>query len=47
MIGCSGGLETHTGHLSGRAALVQILVVPILLIAAISAMGLAGLWILP
>lgn len=34
------GMDTFTGHATGRAALVQMLVVPVLLTAAILAMGL-------
>jgi len=33
--------------MSGRAALVQILIVPALLLTAISAMGLIGVMVLP
>jgi ABC-type amino acid transport system permease subunit len=43
----SRGMETHTGHMSGAAALVQILIVPALLLTAISAMGLTSLLVLP
>ncbi|HZG45413.1 MAG TPA: hypothetical protein VEZ41_03980 [Allosphingosinicella sp.] len=43
----SRGMNTQTGHMSGRAALAQILIVPALLLAAISAMGLIGLLVLP
>ncbi|HEX8534308.1 MAG TPA: hypothetical protein VF662_09080 [Allosphingosinicella sp.] len=41
------GIDTHTGRMSGGSALAQIFVVPVLLTAAILAIGLAGLWILP
>jgi len=41
------GMATQTGHLSGRAALVQILIVPVLLLTAISAMGVTALLVLP
>ena len=34
------GMDTFTGHATGRAALVQMLVVPVFLTAAILAMGL-------
>jgi hypothetical protein len=34
------GMETLTGHSSGPAALVQILIVPIFLTLAVLAMGL-------
>lgn len=40
------GIDTWTGHLSGGAALVQILLVPVLLTACLLAIGLAALWIL-
>jgi ABC-type amino acid transport system permease subunit len=43
----SRGMNTHTGHMSGRAALLQILIVPVLLLTAISAMGLTALMVLP
>jgi ABC-type amino acid transport system permease subunit len=43
----SRGMNTHTGHMSGRAALLQILIVPVLLLTAISAMGLTALIVLP
>jgi ABC-type amino acid transport system permease subunit len=43
----SRGMMTQTGHMSGRAALVQILIVPVLLLTAISAMGLISLMVLP
>ena len=43
----SRGMNTHTGHMSGRAALLQILIVPVLLLTAISAMGLTALLVLP
>ena len=43
----SRGMATQTGHMSGRAALVQILIVPALLLTAISAMGLTALMVLP
>jgi ABC-type amino acid transport system permease subunit len=43
----SRGMDTQTGHTSGRAALVQILIVPVLLLTAISAMGLTALMVLP
>ena len=35
------GMETLTGHCSGRAALVQMLIVPVLLTVGILAMGVA------
>lgn len=41
------GMQTQTGPMSGRAALVQILIVPVLLLTAISAMGLIALMVLP
>ncbi len=41
------GIDTWTGHLSGRAALVQIMIVPLLVLAAISIIGMVGLWVLP
>lgn len=41
------GIDTHTGRMSGGSALAQIFVVPILLTAAILAIGLTGLRILP
>jgi hypothetical protein len=40
-------MDTQTGHMSGRAALLQILIVPVLLLTAISAMGLTALLVLP
>jgi ABC-type amino acid transport system permease subunit len=43
----SRGMNTQTGHMSGGAALVQILVVPALLLTAITAMGLTALLVLP
>lgn len=36
------GMQTYTGHSSGVAALVQMLIVPLFLTAAILAMGLAA-----
>lgn len=36
------GLETLTGHTSGKAALVQMMIVPVLLTLGISAMGIAA-----
>ena len=36
------GLETLTGHSSGRDALVQMLIVPVLLILCLLAMGIVG-----
>ncbi len=41
------GVDTQTGRVSGRAALAQIFVVPVLLTFAVLAMGLTALWILP
>ncbi len=41
------GIDTHTGRMSGGSALAQIFIVPVLLAAAILAIGLAGVWILP
>ncbi len=41
------GIDTFTGHMSGRSALAQIFIVPALLASAILAMGLLSLWILP
>jgi hypothetical protein len=35
-----GGMETWTGHSSGSAALVQMLIVPVFLMLAVMAMGL-------
>jgi ABC-type amino acid transport system permease subunit len=43
----SRGMSTHTGHMSGRSALLQILIVPVLLLTAISAMGFTALMVLP
>jgi ABC-type amino acid transport system permease subunit len=40
-------MNTQTGHMSGHGALVQILIVPVLLLTAISAMGLTALMVLP
>lgn len=40
------GIHTATGHLSGRGALVQMLVVPVLLTLGLLAIGIAGLVIL-
>ena len=39
------GMETLTGHNSGRAALVQILIVPVFLTLAALAMGIAASFI--
>jgi hypothetical protein len=36
------GLDTFTGHSSGKDALVQMLIVPILLTLGLLAMGIAG-----
>jgi pimeloyl-ACP methyl ester carboxylesterase len=36
------GMQTLTGHCSGRDALVQMLVVPVLLTFGLAAMGIAG-----
>ena len=36
------GIDTLTGHSSGRDALVQMLIVPVLLTFALLAMGIAG-----
>ena len=36
------GIQTYTGRCSGGAALVQILIVPIFLIVAVFAMGVAA-----
>jgi hypothetical protein len=35
------GIETFTGHCSGRAALVQMLIVPLFLTLGVAAMGIA------
>ena len=35
------GMETYTGHNSGKAALVQMLMIPIMLMFAVLAMGAA------
>jgi hypothetical protein len=40
------GMQTATGHLSGRGALVQMLVVPVLLSLGVLAIGIAGIVIL-
>ena len=40
-------IDTHTGRMSGGSALAQIFIVPVLLAAAILAIGLASVWILP
>jgi hypothetical protein len=40
------GLDTWTGRMSGRSALVQIFIVPVSLGFGLLAIGLAGLWIL-
>ena len=40
------GIHTATGHLSGRGALVQMLVVPVLLTLGVLAIGIAGIVIL-
>ena len=40
------GIHTATGHLSGRGALVQMLVVPALLTLGVLAIGIAGIVIL-
>jgi hypothetical protein len=41
-----GGIDTATGHLSGRAALVQMLVVPVMLTFCLLAIGtMAGLYL--
>jgi hypothetical protein len=42
-----GGVDTWTGHMSGRAALVQIFIVPVFLVGAILAIGLTAAWFLP
>jgi hypothetical protein len=39
-------MQTATGHLSGRGALVQMLVVPVLLSLGVLAIGIAGIVIL-
>ena len=40
------GMDTATGHLSGRAALVQMLIVPVLLVFCLLAIGaMAGLYL--
>ena len=36
------GMDTFTGHSTGRAALVQILIVPVFLTVAVLAMGVAA-----
>ena len=36
------GMETLTGHCSGRDALIQMLIVPVLLTFGLCAMGIAG-----
>jgi hypothetical protein len=36
------GIDTHTGHMSGTAALLQMFAVPVLLTLGILAIGLAG-----
>jgi hypothetical protein len=41
------GIHTSTGHMSGRSALVQIMLVPAMLLLAISTMGAIALWVLP
>jgi hypothetical protein len=38
----ANGIETFTGHSSGRDALVQMLIVPVLLSFGIAAMGIVG-----
>jgi len=43
----SRGMDTQTGRMSGRAALVQIMIVPVLLLTAISAMGVTAMLVLP
>jgi hypothetical protein len=40
------GIDTHTGHMSGAAALAQMFVVPLLLTLAILCMGITGLVLL-
>jgi hypothetical protein len=40
------GMQTATGHLRGRGALVQMLVVPVLLSLGVLAIGIAGIVIL-
>ena len=40
------GMDTLTGHSTGRAALVQMLIVPVFLTAGVLAMGVAGAIIL-
>ncbi len=40
------GIQTNTGHMSGAAALLQMLVVPVSVACGVLAIGLAGLWIL-
>ena len=40
------GIDTHTGHSSGSAALVQMLIVPVLLTAGVAVMGIAAAIIL-
>jgi len=42
----SDGMITGTGPTSGKAALAQILVVPVCVIFGLLAMGLIGLWYL-
>ena len=41
------GIDTCTGHLSGRAALVQILVVPVLLSLPLLIIGGVAMAVLP
>jgi hypothetical protein len=40
----AGGMETLTGHASGRDALIQMMIVPVFLTFGIAAMGIAG-WV--
>ena len=41
----SQGIDTLTGHNSGKAALVQMLIVPVLLTVGVIAMGIAAAFI--
>jgi hypothetical protein len=36
------GMDTLTGHCSGRAALVQMMIVPVLLTLGVAMMGIAA-----
>lgn len=43
----ASGMDTWTGHVSGRGALVQIMIVPLVVLATISIIGGVSLVVLP